>query len=220
MDDLDAFAAQRADPQVVRYLYDEPMPREEAATRLAGLRSELEPGSWMNLAVELVETSTVIGGIGINWRSDEHRQAEIGYVFDLRHGGHGYATEAAEAALDVAFSGLGVHRVFARLDARTHASARLCERIGLRLESHALENEFVKGEWCDELTYAILDREWAASRRGETDAVRGTSSKMPIAPGDPARPLEEPPRSANAPEPSPTWSGTPRRRPSTPRAAH
>jgi len=180
MDDLDVFAAQRADPQVVRYLYDEPMPRVEAAKRLAGLRAELEPGSWMNLAAELVETSDVIGGIGINWRSDEHQQAEIGYVFDLDHGGHGYATEAVVAAVDVAFTGLRVHRVVARLDARNEASARLCERIGLRLESHALENEFVKGEWCDELTYAILDREWAARRRGETGATPECSSELPI----------------------------------------
>lgn len=172
MADLDAFAAQRADPEVVRYLYDEPMSREEAASRLAGLRSELEPGAWMNLAVELVESRVVIGGIGVNWRSDADRQAEIGYVFDPRFGGHGYATEAGEAALAMAFSGLGVHRVFARLDARNLPSARLCERLGLRLESHVLENEFVKGEWCDELTYAILDRAWAAMHRAEAGGGR------------------------------------------------
>jgi RimJ/RimL family protein N-acetyltransferase len=169
MDDLDAYASQRADPDVVRYLYDEPMSREEAAIRLAELRSELPgPDVWMNLAVVLRETGQVIGAVGLNLRSDLHAQAEVGYVFDLAFGGMGYATEATAAIVDLVFDELGVHRVIARLDARNLASARLCERLGLRREAHLVENEFVKGEWCDELTFAVLDREWAERRdRGQ-----------------------------------------------------
>ena len=34
----------------------------------------------------------------------------------------------------------------------------------MRLEAHLVENEFVKGEWTDELIYAILRREWESSR--------------------------------------------------------
>jgi RimJ/RimL family protein N-acetyltransferase len=36
------------------------------------------------------------------------------------------------------------------------------ERVGMRREAHLVENEFTKGEWTDELVYAMLDREWAA----------------------------------------------------------
>jgi RimJ/RimL family protein N-acetyltransferase len=32
----------------------------------------------------------------------------------------------------------------------------------MRQEAHLIENEFVKGEWTDELIFALLDREWAA----------------------------------------------------------
>jgi RimJ/RimL family protein N-acetyltransferase len=35
-------------------------------------------------------------------------------------------------------------------------------RAGLRREAHLVENEFVKGEWTDELIHAILRSEWAA----------------------------------------------------------
>jgi RimJ/RimL family protein N-acetyltransferase len=42
------------------------------------------------------------------------------------------------------------------------ASARLMERLGMRREAHLIENEFVKGEWADELIFAMLDREWQA----------------------------------------------------------
>jgi RimJ/RimL family protein N-acetyltransferase len=36
------------------------------------------------------------------------------------------------------------------------------ERLGLRCEAHLVQNEFVKGEWTDELIYAILRAEWKA----------------------------------------------------------
>ena len=36
------------------------------------------------------------------------------------------------------------------------------ERLGLRREAHLVENELVKGEWTDELVYALLEHEWRA----------------------------------------------------------
>jgi RimJ/RimL family protein N-acetyltransferase len=82
-------------------------------------------------------------------------------VFDPEMGGQGYATEAAAAMVDLAFNGLGAHRVYARIDARNLASVRLAKRLGLRREAHLRENEWFKGEWTDELIYAVLDREWS-----------------------------------------------------------
>jgi RimJ/RimL family protein N-acetyltransferase len=34
------------------------------------------------------------------------------------------------------------------------------EKLGMRLEAHFVENEWVKDEWQSELVYAVLDREW------------------------------------------------------------
>jgi hypothetical protein len=34
----------------------------------------------------------------------------------------------------------------------------------MRREAHFVENEFIKGEWTDEVVYAILHREWLARR--------------------------------------------------------
>jgi RimJ/RimL family protein N-acetyltransferase len=160
-DEVDRYHRLRGDPEVARYLYDEPLTRRQAADRLAGLHTEIaEEGVWMNLAVEVVGPGPVIGDVGLNWVNHTHRQAEIGYVFDARYRGHGYATEAAAALVDLAFTGLGAHRVCGRLDARNRASARLLERLGMRREAHLVENEWVKGEWADEAIYAVLAREW------------------------------------------------------------
>jgi len=47
------------------------------------------------------------------------------------------------------------------MDARNVASARLCERLGLRQEAHLRQNWWSEGEWTDTLIYALL-----ASDRG------------------------------------------------------
>jgi RimJ/RimL family protein N-acetyltransferase len=62
--------------------------------------------------------------------------------------------------LRLGFEGLGLHRIIGRLDGRNRASARVLEKLGMRREAHFVENEYVKGEWTDEVVYAILDREW------------------------------------------------------------
>jgi RimJ/RimL family protein N-acetyltransferase len=76
------------------------------------------------------------------------------------HQGHGYATEATGLVLRLGFEELGLHRIVGRLDARNVASAGVLERLGMRREAHLRENEFVKGEWVDELVYAMLASEW------------------------------------------------------------
>ncbi len=167
-DDRAAYRLLMGDPDVVRFLYDEALPPEEADRQLGDRSAAItEPGGWMNLAVEAsgrnVPTGpVVIGDVGLAWTGDDHRQAELGYKFLPGHRGHGYATEAAAALVDVAFSTIGAHRVCGRLDARNAASARLLERLGMRREAHLAQNEWVKGEWTDEVVYAVLAPEWAA----------------------------------------------------------
>ncbi len=159
--DLDRYHALRGDPEIARFLYDVPLTRDEAADKLADLRTEItETGTWINLAVEITATGQVAGDVGLCWRSDEHRRAEIGYAFLADQRGHGYATEAAAALVDLAFSDLGAHRVTGHLDSRNRESAGVLERLGMRREAHLKENEWVKGEWTDEDIYAVLVSEW------------------------------------------------------------
>jgi RimJ/RimL family protein N-acetyltransferase len=161
--DLDDLHDTQSRPEVARYLYDEAMDRAASAALLKRkMRNTVlsEPGDGLTLAVALPEAGPVIGDVLLRWVSEQHRQGEIGYVFNPRFGGKGFATEAAAAMLAIGFDGLGLHRIVGRLDARNEASARLLERLGMRREAHFVQNEFVKGEWCDELVYAITEPEW------------------------------------------------------------
>ncbi|MGH2379800.1 MAG: GNAT family N-acetyltransferase [Candidatus Limnocylindria bacterium] len=162
-DDLDAFHAivERAD--VNRYLYSEPRDRGQAREVLA--RLSLKTGiddehDDLLLAVIAEASGRVIGHVTLELASREHRQGEIGYVIHPDHHGHGYATEAATLMLHLGFDELKLHRIVGRLDARNVASAHVLERLGMRREAHLRENELIKGEWCDELVYAMLASEW------------------------------------------------------------
>ena len=77
--------------------------------------------------------------------------------------------------LHLAFDDLGLHRVFARVDARNTASARLAARLGMRQEAHLVENEWFKGEWTDELDFALLSREWPSRALDGCPACSGGS---------------------------------------------
>jgi hypothetical protein len=104
----------------------------------------------------------VVGEVNLQWLSRDHRQGEIGFVFNPDYQGNGLATEAAKVMLRLGFDGLGLHRVIGRCDARNGPSARLMERLGMRREAHFVHNEIFKGVWGEELVYAMLDHEWKA----------------------------------------------------------
>lgn len=91
-------------------------------------------------------------------------QAELGWVLDPVHTGHGYATEAVRELLRYCFQDLGVRRVTANCFLDNDTSWRLMERVGMRRELHAVgESLHRSGRWLDTLGYAILDEEWSPS---------------------------------------------------------
>jgi len=161
--DVDAVFAYRSRDDVALYLFDIGLSREDCVLaiqqRIVEVALEAE-GDKIILAVELIETGTVIGELSLIWRSVEDRQAEVGWIFNPDHHGRGYATEAARALVDLAFRQGGMHRVMARCDARNVSSMRLMERLGMRREAHFREHMQFKGRWDEEFIYAILDREW------------------------------------------------------------
>lgn len=167
-EDFDALLAYHSDPEVVRYVPFEPRSREDMALTVdrkrtgTGLRRD---GDHLDLAVTLAESGRLIGDVILFLSAVEHASVEVGYMFAPAHAGRGYATEAVRAMLDLAFADLGAHRVWARVDVRNPASRALCERLGMRLEAHLVENEWFKGAWSSEIDYALLDREWPAASR-------------------------------------------------------
>jgi aminoglycoside 6'-N-acetyltransferase len=149
----------RAD--VCRYIPSDPLTDLAAVdfiTERMGLTQITKDGDRLILAIELA--GQVIGDLLVRGGPTEDRQTEIGWVLNPDFQGHGYATEAARELISLSFTGLEMHRVWAQLDPRNTASAKLCERIGMLKEAHLRESTWFKGEWTDTAVYAILRSEW------------------------------------------------------------
>jgi len=163
-DDLENIFRLRSNPEVVAMLYGGPMTREEAPEALAQHMAPpcLEAdGDELKIAVERRADGAYLGNLKLQLLSREHLQGEIGYVFDPRQQGRGYALEAARKALELGFAHFGLHRISAHCDVRNIASWKLMEKLGMRREAHYREKEFFKGAWAEDYVYAILEREWA-----------------------------------------------------------
>ena len=167
--DADALLAYRRREDVCRYVPFEPMSRDDILERIAGqwARTELtDEGQALTLGAQVGETGELVGDVMLFWHSREHAGGELGYVFNPALGGRGYATEAATVMLRLGFEELGLHRIVARVDERNEASVRLARRLGMRQEARLVSNELFKGEWSNELDFAMLADEWYARPTG------------------------------------------------------
>jgi RimJ/RimL family protein N-acetyltransferase len=161
-DDFEALYAIQSSDEVARWLYndarDEGETRDLLARKIRGAVFEAE-GDWLSSAVTLRDGGELVGDVALQWVSELHR-CEIGFSFNPAHQGRGYATEAARALLPFAFETMRWHRLVGRTEVRNTGSTRVLEKLGMRLEAHLVENEWVKDEWQSELDYALLAAEW------------------------------------------------------------
>jgi RimJ/RimL family protein N-acetyltransferase len=168
--DVAEFVAYRTRPDVARYQsWDAPYPLEEGErfVRQMMTRHPDTPGEWFQFAVVLHSAGQLIGDCAAMPRADDPSQCEIGFTIAPRHQGRGYATEAARLLVDYLFA-RGKHRITACCDPRNAASVAVLERLAMRREGHLRQSTWAKGEWTDDLLYALLQDEWQAGRHYES----------------------------------------------------
>jgi len=178
--DTTALLAYRSRADVCRYVPFTPMDTAIIAERLGTVwaRTSLnDEGQNLTLGVEVTDSGELVGDVVLMWHSREHRGGEIGYVLNPEFSGHGYATEAVRRLLGLAFDDLGLHRIIARVDARNDASARLARRLGMRQEAYLVRNEWFKGEWTDEVDFALLEEEWLPRSKMDRPRTRRNGSE-------------------------------------------
>lgn len=160
-DDWPAVLVYQRDPRYLRYYHwtERTAADVRAFVQMFVEQQRASPRAKYQLAVTLKEDGRLIGNCGVRLESPGALQADIGYELNPDYWGRGYASEAAQAVVDYGFSQLGVHRIWASCLADNAASARVLEKLGMRLEGRLRENEYFKGRWWDTLIYAILVHE-------------------------------------------------------------
>jgi RimJ/RimL family protein N-acetyltransferase len=135
-DDLDALAAINADPEVMRYIMDGAVrDRRASAAALQRMMDGWTEQGFGLFAVEIRETGVLAGWAGLAvpaFLPEVLPAVEIGWRLGRRCWGHGYATEAAAAALRFGFADLGLDRVISIRHVDNARSRRVMEKLGLR----------------------------------------------------------------------------------------
>lgn len=129
--DVDAFAAMNADPVVMEF-FPETYTEERTRRFVELIRqrwTELGYGLW---AVERRDTGRFIGYVGLwpaTFPAHFTPAVEVGWRLAADQWGHGYATEAARAALDYGFNTVGLDEIVSFTSAINERSWRVMERL-------------------------------------------------------------------------------------------
>lgn len=127
--DHDAHAAMMGDPEVVRFLGDgKPLDRPQAWRAMAGILGHWQLRGFGFWALEDKTTGAFLGRAGL-WQPEGWPMLEVGWTLAREAWGHGYATEAGRAALDVAFAN-GASEVCSLILPANTRSIRVAERLG------------------------------------------------------------------------------------------
>lgn len=151
LDDVPAYAAIRAKPEVMRFFPRTDETPEEGARRVIDhfMGHWRDPGYGPWAAIEKA-TGWLRGHLGLRYMP-EFGETEILYLLDSDVWRRGLASEGAAAARDHAFGALGLRRVIAIALPENLASTGVMARIGMRYERMATFKGF-------EVAYYALDR--------------------------------------------------------------
>ncbi|MCG8457224.1 MAG: GNAT family N-acetyltransferase [Holophagales bacterium] len=140
---LDALSELLGDPEVMRYSVTGRQDRAAARRWLEkAIRSYARTG-WGHWAVEAIagdgatgdDAGETLGFCGLKGFDVEGTyEVEVGYRLRRRFWGRGYATEAARAARDAAFTVFDLPRVISLIEPENTASIRVAEKVGMAFE--------------------------------------------------------------------------------------
>ncbi|WP_250628303.1 GNAT family N-acetyltransferase [Pinirhizobacter soli] len=161
-EDTPTVFAYRSDPASSRYQGWKPTDEAEVAQFIADQRAQPfgTPDSWCQLAIRHRASGDLLGDFGAHFPPTLQDPIEFGLSLRPDAQRQGFARESMEAAIDMAFNRWGYRRVVASVDPRNTASAALCRALGMRQEAHHVESYLFRGEWVDDVVFALLAREW------------------------------------------------------------
>jgi RimJ/RimL family protein N-acetyltransferase len=131
--DLPAFAELNADHEVMAH-FPAPLTRDQSDALAARADAHLAEHGWGLWAVEELATGRFAGFTGLAvpaWTTPFGPAVEVGWRLARWAWGHGYATEAATAALEQAFERIGLDEVLSFTAKTNLRSVAVMRRLGM-----------------------------------------------------------------------------------------
>ena len=147
-----------SDPEVMRYLSKgKPTPMEDIIEKFLSrifdyYRKFDNLGFWA-----LMEKSTeeFIGWFHLKPDRNNPEDLDLGYRLKRSVWNKGYATEMARALIDMVFDELDFQKVTAHTVEYNHASRRVMEKAGMKLENHFIYEQFIFPDWSEDERRAV-----------------------------------------------------------------
>jgi RimJ/RimL family protein N-acetyltransferase len=140
--DLDALAAINADPDVMRFISDGSVrDRQRTTEDLRSMMRGWDERGFGLFAIDVRETGAFIGWAGLavpTFLPEILPAVEIGWRLAQDSWGHGYATEAATAALRFGFDDRALDRVVSIRHLDNARSARVMEKLGIAYQHETI----------------------------------------------------------------------------------
>ena len=165
-DDARAIAVRAGDRKVARFLIavPTPYPVSLAARWITGRQGWWLQGRGITLGIaRRSEPDELLGSVSLR-RFARDRRAELGYWLGADAWGHGFATEAALALVELGFAELGLERVYAQVIAGNAASCRVLDKLGMIYEGVRRSHVRKGRRLHDLLLYGVLRDEWLRAR--------------------------------------------------------
>ncbi|WP_270170779.1 GNAT family N-acetyltransferase [Paenibacillus sp. SYP-B4298] len=157
--DVPGYWEYAAHPRVNCFRKDSIATMEEAAAEVQKRSREDD-----HIAVCLKESDQIIGELF--YMKEEPDTYSVGWNFNAKYEGVGYASESAQALFNDLFVHQDARRLYAYVEDDNLRSQKLCEKLGMRREGCFVEFiSFVQYEdgtpkYEDTYLYALLKKEW------------------------------------------------------------
>lgn len=166
--DFQPFARLNADPQVMEFFLA-PLTREESDAVAQRCQQQIAENGWGFWAVELKSLQQFIGFVGLNqpaYRLPFGPCTEIGWRLDKAHWGHGYATEAAQAALHTGFTTLHLAEIVAFTTLQNLRSQAVMQRLGMHRQAETFGHPLVPSDHPlkTHCLYKLSQKQWLAAQ--------------------------------------------------------
>ena len=131
--DFDEYAAIHSDFEVTRFTTRRQMTRAESWRHMATIVGHWHLRGYGMWGVEELATQRLVGRVGFHC-PEGWPEFELGWTIGREFWGKGFATEAARAALDHAFTAMDRDHVISLIDPLNTNSIRVAERLGEKIE--------------------------------------------------------------------------------------
>ncbi|KAI0789763.1 acyl-CoA N-acyltransferase [Abortiporus biennis] len=137
-----------------------------------GPNQKQEVRSWfeknrLHVILEDKASGSYVGFMAIEDQNPKNRDGEFGITIKPEFTNKGYGTEVLRWAIDYAFKGLNLHRLWLKSFGHNERAIHVYKKLGFVEEGRLRKANWVDGRWVDVVIMSILDEEWWDSHKNE-----------------------------------------------------